>query len=147
MRDGLLLSLLMAVSMPAMAVYKCESQGRVTYSDTPCGAKQTTLPPAPPAVDAAAARQQAARERQLLTAIEKDRAAERAVSEREQRRRKPDKSELAHQKKCSLLGLEKKWSAEDADSMPPMVSARGQDLKKTARRKAERYEAECGAGR
>ena len=83
MRDGILLSLLMAVSMPAMAVYKCESQGRVTYTDIPCGAAQTTLPPVPLPVDAAAAKQQAASEKRQLAAIEKTQQAERVASERE----------------------------------------------------------------
>ena len=69
MRDGLLLSLLMAVSMPAMAVYKCEPQGRLTYTDIPCVAAQTELRLAPPPVDAAAARQQAASERRQLASI------------------------------------------------------------------------------
>ena len=152
MRNGLLLSLLMAVSMPALAVYKCESQGQVTYTDVPCGTAQKTLPPLPPAPpsplpsDAAAARQQAASERRQLAGIEKTRQAERAASEREQRRHKQDKSELAHNKKCTLLELERKWSAQDAAADAHTVSENNQALKKTARRKAERYEAECGAG-
>ena len=147
MRNGILLSLLMAVSMPAMAVYKCESQGHVTYTDIPCGTTQTTLPSPPLAADAATARQQAASEQKQLAAIEKSRTAERAASEREQRRHKPDKTELAHKKKCTLLGLEQKWSAEDAASESRTVSVRTQGLKKAARRKAERYEAECGPDR
>lgn len=146
MRNGILLSLLMAVSMPATAVYKCESQGHVTYADVPCGATQTALPPVPLPADSAAARQQAASERRQLAAIEKSQQAERVTSERERRRHKPDKAELAHKKKCTLLGLEQKWTAEDAASASHTVSEKTQGLKKAARRKAERYEAECGAG-
>lgn len=146
MRDGLLLSLLMAVSMPAMAIYKCESQGRITYTDIPCGAAQIELRPAPLPADAAAARQQAASERQQLASIEKSQEAERVARERDQRRHKPDKTEVAHKKKCTLLGLEKKWSAEDAASGSRTLSEKTQGLKKTARRKAERYDAECGTG-
>ena len=146
MRDGLLLSLLMAVSMPAMAVYKCESQGHVTYTDIPCGAAQTALPAVPLPADAAAAKQQAASEKRQLAAIEKSRQTERIASEREQRRRKQDKTETAHKKKCTLLELEKKWSAEDATAASRTISEKSQGLKKAARRKAERHEAECGAG-
>ena len=146
MRHCLLLSLLMAVAMPAMAVYKCASQGRITYTDIPCGPTQTMLPPAPVAADAAAAKQQAASERRQLAAIEKTMKTEHLASEREGRRRKPDKTEMAHKKKCIQLGLERKWSAEDADAAPHTVSTKTHDLKKTARRKAERYEAECGNG-
>jgi hypothetical protein len=146
MRDAILLSLLMAVSLPAMATYKCESQGHVTYTDIPCGAAQATLSPVPLPADAAAARQQAASERRELAAIEKRQQAERAASERERRRRKQDKTELAHKKKCTVLGLEQKWTAEDAAAASHTVSEKTQGLKKAARRKAERYEAECGAG-
>jgi hypothetical protein len=146
MRDGLLLSLLMAVSTPAMAVYKCVSQDHVTYTDVPCGATQATLPPAPLPADAAGAEQQAASERRQLATIEKSQEAERVTREREQRRHKQDKAGLAHKKKCALLGLEKKWSAEDAASGSRIVSEKTHDLKKVARRKAERYDAECGSG-
>jgi hypothetical protein len=146
MRNGILLSLLMAVSMPALAIYKCESQGHVTYADIPCGPMQTTLPSLPLPADAAGAREQAANDRRQLAAIAKSQEAERIASEREQRRQKPDKAALAHQKKCTLLGLEKKWSAEDAGSLPHTVSEKTQGLKKAARRKAERHAAECGAG-
>lgn len=146
MRDGLLLSLLMAVSMPAMAVYKCESQGHVTYTDIPCGAAQTTLPPVPLPADAVAAKQQATSEKRQLAAIEKSQQAERVANAHEQRRRKQDKTETAHRKKCTLLGLEKKWSAEDAAAASRTISEKTTAMKKAARRKAERHEAECGAG-
>ena len=146
MRDGLLLSLLMAVSMPAMAIYKCDSQGRITYTDIPCGAAQMELRPAPLPADAAAARQQAASAQRQLAGIEKIQEAERVAREREQRRHKQDKAEIAHKKKCTLLGLEKKWSAEDAASGSRTISEKTQGLKKAARRKAERYDAECGTG-
>lgn len=89
----------------------------------------------------------AASDKRQLAAIEKNRAAERAASGREQGRHKPDKAALAHKKKCTLLGLEKKWSAEDADAVTSTVSAKSQDLRKTARRKAERYETECAPAR
>jgi flagellar biosynthesis GTPase FlhF len=148
MRNGILLSLLIAVSMPAMAVYKCESQGRITYTDIPCGTTQTALPPLPYAADAdaAAARQQAASERRQLATIEKSQQAERAANDREQQRHKRDKSDIAHKKKCRMLELESKWSAEDAAAGSHTVSDKSQSLKKVARRKAERYETECGAG-
>jgi hypothetical protein len=69
MRNGLLLSLLMAVSMPALATYKCEWQGQVTYTDIPCGTTQKTLPPLPLPADAAGASQQAASERHQLALL------------------------------------------------------------------------------
>src|SRR6476469_6047221 len=105
MHNRILLSLLMVVSMPAIAVNKCEAQGRVTYTDIPCstlqpGTTQTTLPLPPRSTDtdAAAARQQSTSDKRQLAAIEKNRAAERAASAREQGRHKPDKAALAHKK-------------------------------------------------
>ena len=146
MRNGLLLSLLMAVSMPAMAVYKCVSEGRTTYTDIPCGAVQLELRPVPLPADAATAKQRAAAERRQLASIESHQEAERVARQREQQRHKQDKGELLHKKKCTLLGLEKKWSAEDAASVSRTISEKTQSLKKTARRKAERYDTECGTG-
>ena len=148
MRHGALLSLLsllMTVSMPALAVYKCESHGRTTYTDTPCGAAQSELlPPAAPS-DPAGARRQAASERSQLARIEKDQEQARASRERQQQRSQQDKAEQAHKKKCTLLALEMKWSAEDASSVTRTVSDKTESLKRQARRKAERHEAECGA--
>lgn len=145
MRQGVLLLLLMAVSMPALAIYKCESHGHVTYTDVPCGAKQSRLPPAPAPADAAGARRQAAIERQQLAVMEKDQEKARAARERQQQRREKEKSAQAQKKKCALRALEKKWSAEDAASAARTVSDKGEGLKRQARRKAERFEAECGA--
>ena len=140
-----LLSLLMAVSMPALAIYKCESHGRTTYTDTPCGAAQSELPRAAAPSDPAGARRQAASERSQLARIEKDQEKARASHERQQKRSEKDKTAQAHKNKCTLLALEKKWSAEDAASVTRMVSDKTDSLKRQARRKAERYEAECGA--
>ena len=46
MRQGVLLLLLMTVSPPALAIHERESHGHVTYTDIPCGATQSELPPA-----------------------------------------------------------------------------------------------------
>ncbi|SMP54445.1 DUF4124 domain-containing protein [Noviherbaspirillum suwonense] len=145
MRHTILLSLLMAVAMPAMAVYKCVSQDHVTYSDVPCGAAQVVLPPPPPSIDAAGARQQVDKERRQLAAIEKARDAERASREREQRADRKDKAARADKKKCVRLELERKWSAEDAASVSKTISAKTEAIRRAARRKAERHDAECGA--
>ncbi|MET0964660.1 MAG: hypothetical protein ABWY05_17860 [Noviherbaspirillum sp.] len=111
----------------------------------PCGAKQSRLPPAPAPSDPASARRQAASERQQLAAMEKDREKARAALERQQQQRGKDKSAQAHKKRCALLALEKKWSAEDAASAARSVSDKSLSLDRHARRKAERYEAECAS--
>ena len=143
MRHSVLLSLLMAVSMPALAIYKCESHGRITYSDQACGGAQSELPPPEPPSDPAGARRQAASERSQLAHIEKEQDKAQASNRRQQQLREHDKTTLAQQKKCRQLALEKKWSAEDAGSMPHTISEKTIGLRKQARRKAERYAVEC----
>lgn len=143
MRQSLLLSFLMAVSMPALAVFKCESHGQVTYTNVPCGGKQVELPPPSAPSDPAAARQLAASERRLLERIEKDR--EKARAELARRRQQEDKLALAHKKKCTLLALETKWSAEDAAGASRSKIDRAGVARRRARQKVERYEAECAS--
>jgi hypothetical protein len=141
MLQSILLSVLMAVSMPALAIFKCESQGHFTYTDVPCSGKQAQLPSALAPSDPDAARQLAASERSQIERIEKDR--EKAQADLARQRRQKDKLALAHKKKCTLLALEKKWSEEDAAGALQLTIDRAAAGKRRARQKAERYEAEC----
>ena len=107
MRHAALLSLLMAVSMPALAIYKCESHGRTTYTDTPCGAAQSELPPPAAPSDPVGARRQAASERSQLARIEKNQEQARASHERQQKRSEKDKTAQAHKKNARCLRWKK----------------------------------------
>ena len=107
MRHAALLSLLMAVSMPALAIYKCESHGRITYTDTPCSAAQSELPPPAAPSDPAGARRQAASERSQLARIEKNQEQARASHERQQKRSEKDKTAQAHKKNARCLRWKK----------------------------------------
>lgn len=142
MRRSILLSVLMAVSMPALAVFKCESHGQLTYSDMPCSGKQGQLPSPIAPSDPDAARQRAASERSQLERIEKDR--EKAQADFARQRQQKDKLALAHKKKCNLLALEKKWSDEDAGASQ-LKTDKADAARRRARQKAERYDAECRA--
>jgi hypothetical protein len=143
MRQSILLSVLMAVSMPALAIFKCESQGQFTYTDVPCSGKQAQLPPAIAPSDPDAARQRAASERSQVEHIEKDR--EKAQADLARQQQKKDKLALAQKKKCTLLALEKKWSEEDAAGASQLTIDKATAGRRRARQKAERYEAECHA--
>lgn len=141
MRLGLLLSIIVMISTPAFAVYKCESHGKVTYADMPCGPGQSQLPPSPPPADPLAAQRLAKSEREQLAAIEQ--REERLQSERQKEQAARNKAAAALKKKCSLLAMQSRWSAEDAAANGQLVSEKTTALKRQARRKAERFEAEC----
>lgn len=141
MRSGLMLFSMMIVAAPALAVYRCETHGGIVYSDIPCAGKQVELPLPPTASDPAGARRLAQQEREQLATMEKQ--EERAQSERRRRETGREKTVAAARKRCTQLGLEKKWSAEDAASSSHLVSEKSEALKRHARRKAERFDAEC----
>lgn len=141
MRSGLLLFSMMIVAAPALAVYRCETPTGILYTDIPCVVKQVELPPPPSASDPTSARKRVQQDREQLAAIEK--REDRAQSERRRHGTGREKTTAAMKKRCTLLGLEKKWSAEDAASAAHLVSEKSETLKRHARRKAERLDAEC----
>lgn len=140
----LLLSLLVSASSPALAIYKCESNGKVTYSDTVCrDGKSIEFRAAadgtPFSADADDAMRQAAHEKAL---------AERLKSERHKREATEDRQQLKAarlyqntQKKCASLAMRKKWSEQDAAAA---AGKSADKARRNARRKAEQYALECG---
>ena len=126
------------LSGPAFAIYKCEANGAVTYSDAPCpGGKQLDIAVSPSS-DAANARNRAAQEKQELSRLENERRKHELLDEKE--RKKSARIRAALERKCTSLERRKKWAAEDA------ASAAGNSAEK-ARRKARRaeelFDAEC----
>lgn len=141
MRSGLLLVSMMIAGTPALAVYKCDTYGGTLYTDVPCTARQQELSSPPPASDPASARRRAQNDSKQLAAIEKE--EERMRKDRRRQEAGTQKTTAAVKRRCTLLGLEKKWSAEDAALASRLVSERSETLKRHARRKAERFDAEC----
>ena len=139
-----LLSLLISFSAPALAIYKCELSGKITYSDEPCRGDKVLRLPEPviseiPAKDVAKARQEVAREKREVERFEKERRT--SDEKAEKRQQKIAGVQLAKQKKCTSLDMQKKWSDEDVSA------AQGKAVEKArrkARRQAEKYEMECG---
>jgi hypothetical protein len=138
-----LVVLLLLNSAPALAIYKCEAGGKITYSDAPClGAKVKELAEATgnsvsPA-DATHAKQQLVREKSEAARLEKARRQREAVDEKE--RRQAAKSAATRKRNCAVLAQRKKWSDEDA------AAASGRSAEKArlkARRMTEKYEAAC----
>lgn len=140
-------ALLLSVAAPAFAIYKCDTNGKVMYSEAPCpGGKVLDIDTAPPA-DASKADKQAARERRATLRMEKretlrmenERRKREAREEREQRR--AAKAHAAKQKKCATLVRRQRWAEEDAAS----ATGRSADkARRKARRAAEVVEDECG---
>ena len=138
----LLLLVLLTISAPALAIYKCESAGRTVYSDAPChDGKGAALDiDTRPSGDPEAAQQQLSQEKRELQRIENARQKQQAIDQRE--RRKLYKASEAKKKKCADLALRKKWADEDASSAHPKSQERA---KRTARRATEKHELECAA--
>jgi hypothetical protein len=139
------LPLLIAFSSPALAVYKCESNGEITYSDKACpGGKileldaplRSTAPASDPSNNQ---QQQVTREKDQLKRLENLRHKREAQEQKEQL--KVNKLNAAKQRKCAALALRSKWSSEDA------TAANGKSTDKARRnamRSAEKYAVECG---
>lgn len=137
--------LLLACHFPAMAVYKCETQGKsgrtVSYSDLPCQAgksstiaiERTTGGPAPEDAETRLERQ-----KEQLQRLE--RARHRREAQEQKTAQKLAKARAARQKKCAALALRQKWREEDA-AMAHGKAADKARLK--ARRTAEAYQLEC----
>lgn len=125
-------------SLPAMAVYRCESKGKVTYQDTACpGGREVEAIQTSPK-DAEAARKRAAEERKLLKQIQSDQKREEANAARQ--RSAVAKIAADKEKKCVSLARRKQYASEDA------AVARGKAIDKAqrnAKRREEEYRQEC----
>ncbi|HYD62311.1 MAG TPA: DUF4124 domain-containing protein [Noviherbaspirillum sp.] len=143
MRRLLLTSLLsLSFSLPAFAAYKCEANGKITYSDIPCAdGKQVEIAGVASVseTDAARARQQAKSEKAELARIERERRKEEAAADK--KAQLAARNAAVKNSKCSSMAQRVKWSEEDA------ARATGKSVEKArlkARRLAESYELQCG---
>jgi hypothetical protein len=132
---------LMSAAAPAFAVYKCESNAKITYSDTACtGGRSTDLGnPATGSDNAAQARRELAQQKAEVKRLETARHKQEA--QQEKLRKAAASSETARQKKCASLARRKKWADED------FAAAAGKSREKArrkARRAEETYSSECG---
>lgn len=132
----LLAGALLTAALPAAAVYRCESGGRIVYQDASCpGGQPLTFQEAPAATEA---EQRAVREKRQLAEIEQ--AAARRKEESRKKQDRNTRAETAIQKRCEKLAARAKWTTEEA------AKASEKNIDKT-RRKAERavqqYDTEC----
>lgn len=132
---------LMMTAAPALAIYKCEYNGKIAYSDRPCIdgktielAEKVTVTNA----DRRYAQKRLAQDKATTARIEKERRKREAAEEKEAKAAARIAS--AKQAKCSSLALRVKWSEEDA------MQASGKSAPKAkikAKRMQEQYEMQC----
>jgi hypothetical protein len=130
-------------SASAFAIYKCEVQGRIIYSDEKCvDGKTTAIETANTTVSAAAlneAAERSRREKDALRHLQSSRHKEEAAEEKA-RQKKLRASEALH-KKCQTMAMKLKWSEEDAADA---TGKSAEKARRTALRHREKYRAECG---
>lgn len=133
---------LLACPLPALAIYKCETGGTVSYSDAPCSSGKsrkimtdnmgdgTTSGPAESRLEEQKAELQRLQEARYRREAQDEKAAQKII-----------RAHAAKQKKCAKLKLQQKWREEDAALAAGKASERAR-LK--ARRMAEAMTLECG---
>lgn len=136
-------------SAPAWAVYKCESAGQVSYSDTACANGKTLamqddqdnqgIKPRPSARDKATAQQLQRQQRERAKA-DKQQAKAQAKAEREEARAKLLQEKK--QRKCVQLAQRKKWAEDELRS----ANMKNQEkARRKSQRASDQYLAECPA--
>lgn len=136
---AILLATLTGFATPAFAVYKCEADGKVTYSDEPCpGGKQLDLN-ITSVTNSSNGDSRLKQEKATLQKLEKERHRREAVEQRE--RQSANRANATRQKKCDGLARRQKRAAEDVSKS---VGKANEKAKLKARRITEDYEAECG---
>ena len=142
-----LLFLFLFLTLPppdAIAVQRCERQGRITYTDQPCaeGERETAaLPPssasasrAPAATDPARLQRERAEVTRLQALREQRERQERQIRDLAAR------GAAAREHKCRSLALQLKWREEDLREAPLDKAGKARTR---LRRAAEKYDAEC----
>ena len=126
---------------PALAIHKCEINGKITYSDTPCPAgkaselaiKQTVTPE-----DTARARARLAQDQQQLATLEEAQRQQAAIEQKQGRERA--KLAAADKRRCDALAQQLAWLTDDAARAGPA----GLDKARRAQRRAdEKYTTQC----
>lgn len=140
MRTVLLIALLMSCSAPALALYKCESDGKITYSDLPC-TKGKTLD----TLDASAAAGPSDSQQRLATdkaeALRLEQARHKREDKEERAQQQAARAAASRHKKCQTLALHQRWALEDAR----LAAGKSADKARIkSRRSAEKYALNCG---
>jgi hypothetical protein len=145
----LLLALLIASPAHAIAIYKCESNGKILYTDAHCaGGKLPDLRERVrnnPPLSVMAVKAEIARAKQEANRLREQRLVQEAMEQAQQQRLALD--DYIFTKKCVALALRKRWADEEAQLASGFAGY--QDTEYKARRIAhavnEKYELECAS--
>jgi hypothetical protein len=124
----------------AQTIYKCTSDGKVSYGEQPCATGASSalaVAPAPSGTDAAQALE---RDKARLATLQKERALLDAREERD--RARAARTAEATRLRCERLRLQVKWAEEDAARAGKEAGA---SARRKARRQAESLAVQCPA--
>ncbi len=127
---------------PAFAIYKCEVNGKVTYSDATCPGGILLDLNSAPAMDSSVEDRQLEQEKITLKQLEKERHRREAKDQKELK--KANRSSATRRRRCDALALQQKHAAED---IPKSIGKAHEKARTKLRRITEAYEAKCGRWR
>ncbi|MBZ2207585.1 DUF4124 domain-containing protein [Massilia soli] len=136
----ILAGLALCAPAPAQSIYKCSSNGKVTYSEQPCSSGTQAMldvPPAPPPDPEL--KQRLARQKALAESLDKERREASALAAKAAR---PPGAARAtpQQQRCDKLRLQLKWAQDDLrKSAGPATEA----MRIKVERQAEAMAVEC----
>ena len=147
----ILATLLLTLSLPAFALYRCEKDGQISFQDTPCpaGSNSTFLrEPAPVSASELATAKRLAQEEKIQLAkyqAERAKQAKQDSAEAKSRHNAANKAKT-QEAKCSALALKQKWAEQDLAKITsndgPKILSKAQSK---AHRAAEKYHSVCGS--
>jgi hypothetical protein len=131
---------LFCFTSPASAIYKCEQDDVITYTDIPCDGQElsVTLPQKSRSAEEKSDDKLLAREKKEVEKLQ-------AIREQRERQDKQirdlsARGAAARERKCKSLALQLKWREEDLREAPLTEQAKA---RKMARRAAEKYRTDC----
>ena len=136
---ALLVAALALCATPVFAIYKCEADGKIAYSDAPCAGGKLLDLPAPAVTTSPEDKRRLSQEKSTLKRLEKERHRREAKEQSELL--SANRASATRQKKCDTLARRQKRAAEDVSRSTGKANEKA---KFKARRITEDYEAECG---
>ncbi len=136
----LVLALACTNALAASAVHRCESGGKLNYSDLPCpGATAISIDEAPPAEHNVRA-SDASQQRQAAELARLQQLRELRERQDQRIRDLAARGAAAREKKCQALAMQRRWREEDLRDASLKQEA---NARKRLRRTEERFRDEC----
>lgn len=135
---ALIFSVILVISAPAFAIYKCKAGGTTAYSDQPCEGATVLEVPAAPATDPKDTAHHT-QEKNALKRLERERHKREAADVRD--RRSGARAGAAQRKKCESFARRQKRADENVASSTGKANEKA---KLKARQIRDDYEAACG---